>query len=503
MLEVLPHLLGRGPCVPDGGAFCEVTNSATGEVVAKVGIADKALCDEATELGRQAFIGWSCYPPIKRSQVLFEFRRLLFAHQDKLVDLMVKEHGKTKADATGSVLRAIEVVELHCGILSELQGDYSANVANAVDCWTSREPLGVCVGVSPFNFPVMVPVWMMVPAIAAGNAFILKPSEQVPSATNYLVNLLYEAGLPRGVVQVLHGDKTTVEHLLAHPHISAFTAVASTPVAKAIYTEATKAGKRAHTFGGAKNHAVVMPDADLQQTADALLGAAFGSAGERCMAISAVVAVGDTVADALIRTLVPKIQAIRVDVGDAVEADMGPLVSEVHCARVRDAITAGVDAGAKLLVDGRAFKHPDYPKGYFIGPSLFDDVTPEMAVYQREIFGPVLVILRVNNFEEACALVNKNPYGNGTAIFTQSGYYARRYSREVTVGMVGINVPIPVPIATHPFGGWKQSMFGDTHMHGRESIHFYTRLKTVTARWPVGGEVTGAAFSMPTHQTKE
>ena len=365
--------------------------------------------------------------------------------------------------------------------------------------WTTCEPLGVCAGVSPFNFPVMVPVWMMIPAIAAGNTFILKPSEQAPSAPNYLVDLLKQAGLPAGVVQVLHGDKSTVDHLLKHPGISAFTAVASTPVAEHIYKQATEHGKRAHTFGGAKNHAVIMPDADLDQTAHALMGAAFGSAGERCMAISAVVVVGEATADRLIERIKPMIQSMKIDAGDVVGCEMGPLISDAHRERVLQAITEGVDEGADLVLDGRLFTHPEYPNGYFVGPSLFDHVTDDMRVYQREIFGPVLVVLRVKNFDEALALVNRNLYGNGTAIFTRSGYYAREYSRRVQVGMVGINVPIPVPIATHPFGGWKRSAFGDTGMHGAESIHFYTRKKTVTARWPMDGAPEAHAFAMPTH----
>ena len=503
MLDVVPHMVGGEFVVPSTGTSFAVNNPATGDAIGEVFVADEALCVKAVQLATEAFERWSVTPPIKRAQVLFKFRTLLEENQAELAALVTREHGKTLDDAKGSILRAIEVVELHCGVLSELQGTFTGNVASSIDCWSTREPLGVCAGVSPFNFPVMVPAWMMIPAIAAGNAFILKPSEQAPSAPNFLLNLLHEAGLPSGVVQILHGDKTTVDSLLAHPDISAFTAVASTPVAESIYVEATRVGKRAHTFGGAKNHAVVMPDADLAQTKNALMGAAFGSAGERCMAISAVVAVGDEVADNLIRELKPAIEAIRIDAGDMPDVDMGPLISEAHRARVLQAVTDGVEGGAELVIDGRAFKHPKYPAGYFVGPSLFDQVTESMAVYQREIFGPVLVVLRVKDFEEALALVNRNPYGNGTAIFTRSGYHAREYSRRVQVGMVGINIPIPVPIATHPFGGWKRSAFGDTNMHGAESIHFYTRSKTVTARWPKAGLEEAGEFAMPTHQTKE
>ncbi|MDF1646611.1 MAG: CoA-acylating methylmalonate-semialdehyde dehydrogenase [Legionellaceae bacterium] len=503
MVDVIPHCVGGKFVVPSTGPFLSVNNPASGEVIANISSADSALCNQAVHAAEQAFHLWSETPAIKRAQVLFKFRTLLEKNQAKLAMLVTREQGKTTDDALGSIARAMEVVEVHCGVLTELQGHFSQNVAASIDCWTTNEPLGVCAGVSPFNFPVMVPTWMMIPAIAAGNTFILKPSEQTPSAVNYWVELLIEAGLPSGVVQVLHGDKTTVDHLLAHPGIAAFTAVASTPVAEAIYVEATRQGKRAHTFGGAKNHAVVMPDANLEQTTRALMGASFGSAGERCMAISAVVAVGKSVADGLIEHLKPAVEAIRVDAGDVPGVEMGPLISQQHRERVLQAVTEGVEAGAKLVVDGRAFEHPKYPDGYFVGPSLLDEVSESMALYQREIFGPVLVVLRVDNFEEALALVNRNPYGNGTAIFTRSGYYAREYSRRVQVGMVGVNIPIPVPVATHPFGGWKRSAFGDTNMHGAESIHFYTRRKTVTARWPQMGEQEENTFSMPTHQTEE
>jgi len=499
MVQTVPHIIHGDVLADSDVSFLAVHSSVSGQKIAQVPIADKAQCHQAVQAAQAAFESWSATPPVKRAQILFKFRDLLDKHQAQLAALITREHGKTLDDATGSIMRAIEVVEVHCGVLSELQGYFSANVSKAIDCWTTCEPLGVCAGVSPFNFPVMVPVWMMIPAIAAGNTFILKPSEQAPSAPNYLVDLLVQAGLPAGVVQVLHGDKSTVDHLLIHPGISAFTAVASTPVAEHIYKQATEYGKRAHTFGGAKNHAVIMPDADLDQTAHALMGAAFGSAGERCMAISAVVVVGEAVADRLIERMKPMIQSMKIDAGDVVGCEMGPLISEAHRERVLQAITEGVDEGADLVLDGRLFTHPEYPNGYFVGPSLFDHVTEDMRVYQREIFGPVLVVLRVKSFDEALALVNRNLYGNGTAIFTRSGYYAREYSRRVQVGMVGINVPIPVPIATHPFGGWKRSAFGDTGMHGADSIHFYTRKKTVTARWPMDGAHEEHVFAMPTH----
>ena len=420
-------------------------------------------------------------------------------YQLDLARIVTREQGKTLEDAKGSVARAIELVEFHCGLVTQLQGTFSANVSANIDCTTIRQPLGVCAGVSPFNFPVMVPIWMMIPAIASGNTFILKPSEQDPSAPIRLLELLSEAGLPPGVVNCIHGDKATVEHLLAHPDIVAFTAVASTPVAKAIYTTATAQGKRAHTFGGAKNHCVVMPDADILQAANAIVGAAYGSAGERCMALSVVVTVGESTAEALIHALTPLIKAIKIDAGDVEGADMGPLISSIHRDRVIAAIVQGVAEGASLLIDGRPFKHPQHPNGYFIGPSLFDHVDETMSVYQNEIFGPVLVIMRVANFEDALKCVNHHQYGNGTAIFTRDGFSAREYVQRVHVGMVGINVPIPVPAVSHPFGGWKHSSFGDTHMHGQESIHFYTKLKTITSKWPVTA-LNESAFSMPTHQ---
>jgi malonate-semialdehyde dehydrogenase (acetylating)/methylmalonate-semialdehyde dehydrogenase len=474
-------------------------NPALGEAIGEVFFADKALCDKTIAVAKAAWPGWAETAPVKRARILFKFRELLEKHQLDLAKIVTREHGKTLDDAKGSIARAIEVVEFHCGLVNQLQGDFSADVTTHIDCHTIRQPLGVCAGVSPFNFPVMVPVWMMIPAIACGNTFILKPSEQDPSAPIRLLELLTEAGLPDGVANCLQGDKTTVEYLLTHPDIATFTAVASTPVAKAIYTSATTHGKRAHTFGGAKNHAVIMPDADLDQASNAIVGAAFGSAGERCMAISVVVAVGQQTADNLLKKLSPLVKGIRIDAGDSSDCDMGPLISSAHRERVLAAIDKGVDEGAKLLIDGRAFKHPKHAQGYFVGPSLFDKVDESMSIYQNEIFGPVLVVIRVDNFEEALALVNRHQFGNGTAIFTRDGYTAREYSQRVHVGMVGINIPIPVPIANHPFGGWKNSAFGDTNMHGQESINFYTRRKTITSKWPVS-ELNESTFVMPTNK---
>lgn len=494
----VPHYVGGQPINETNTESQSIYNPALGETIGQVHFASKSLCDKAVATAKEAAADWGQTPAIKRARVLFRFRELLEKYQMDLARIVTREHGKTLDDAKGSVARAIEVVELHCGLVNQLKGDFSADVASHIDCHTFRQPLGVCAGVSPFNFPVMVPVWMMVPAIACGNSFILKPSEQDPSAPIRLMELLTEAGLPAGVVNCIQGNKATVEQLLAHPDIAAFTAVASTPVAHSIYTTATAYGKRAHTFGGAKNHSVVMPDADLDQAASAIVGAAYGSAGERCMAISVVVAVGNHTADALIAKMAPQIRAMRIDAGDVAGTDMGPLISSAHREKVLAAVEKGVNEGARLIIDGRNFKHPQHPQGFFMGPCLFDEVTENMSIYQNEIFGPVLVIVRVNNFDEAIALVNKHQYGNGTAIFTRDGFNAREYSQRVQVGMIGINIPIPVPVANHPFGGWKRSAFGDTNMHGEESIHFYTRRKTVTSKWPVT-ELKESAFAMPTH----
>lgn len=499
MSYLVPHYINGKTVQENAGILHNIYNPALGEAIGQVYFATKDLCDKTIVAAKDSWPVWAETAPIKRARILFKFRDLLEKYQLDLARIVTREHGKTLDDAKGSVARAIEVVEFHCGLVSQLQGSFSAEVSTHIDCHTLRQPLGICAGVSPFNFPVMVPVWMIIPAIACGNCFILKPSEQDPSAPIRLLELLSEAGLPDGVANCLQGDKTTVEYLLAHPDIRSFTAVASTPVAKAIYCTATANGKRAHTFGGAKNHAVIMPDADLDQAAHAIVGAAFGSAGERCMAISVVVTVGQATADKFIEKLTPLIQAIRIDAGDVSDCDMGPLISSAHRERVLAAIEQGVKEGAQLLIDGRGFKHEKNPSGFFIGPSLFDQVKESMSIYQNEIFGPVLIIVRVENFEEALALVNRHQFGNGTAIFTRDGYSAREYSQGVQTGMVGINIPIPVPIANHPFGGWKDSAFGDTNMHGTESINFYTRRKTITSKWPVT-KLNKSAFVMPTNE---
>ena len=498
MSYTVPHYIAGKPLIESTPKPHIIYNPALGEAIGQVNIASTTTCDNAVAAAKKAGVPWSQTPAMKRAHVLFKFRELLEKNQLDLARLVTREHGKSIDDAKGSIARGIEAVEFYCGLVTQLEGQVSNTVSNHIDCYTFRQPLGVCAGVSPFNFPIMVPIWMMIPAIACGNTFILKPSEQAPSAPVRLMELLSDAGLPDGVVNCVQGDKTTVEHLLNHPDIAAFTAVASTAVAKYIYTTATARGIRVHTFGGAKNHGVVMPDANLEQAANALVGAAFGSAGERCMAISVVVAVGEQTADRLVAKLTPLINNMNIDAGDAPACDMGPLISSGHRQRIVDAIDSGIAEGAKLVIDGRAFKHQNHPNGYFIGPSLFDHVNEAMSIYQQEIFGPVLVIVRVANFEQALSLVNRHQYGNGTAIFTRDGYTAREYAQHVQVGMVGINIPIPVPIASHPFGGWKNSSFGDTNMHGKESFNFYTRRKTVTSKW-LETEVTENAFNMPTH----
>lgn len=499
MIYKVPHFINGNRIHESNPSYFPIHNPATGEKIGEVGFASQGSCELAISSAKKAFTTWSQTTSVKRAQILFQFRELLEKHQLELVQGVTREHGKTIEDAKGSITRAIELVEFHCGLLSQVQGTVTMNVAHQVDCMTIRQPLGVCFGVSPFNFPIMVPVWMMIPAIAAGNTFILKPSEQDPSVPIRLMELLSEAGLPPGVVNCIQGDKTTVDYFVTHPDLKACTSVASTAVSEAIYKKATAHGKRAHTFGGAKNHCMVMPDANMNDAAKAIVGASYGAAGERCMAISVVIAVGNETAEHLKAKLIPLIQAIKIDAGDAKEVDMGPLISHSHRERVLKLIESGITEGAQLVIDGRNFIHPQYPKGYYLGPCLFDEVTETMSIYQEEIFGPVLVIVRVPDFESALDLINRNPYGNGTAIFTQNGYIAREFSLRVQIGMVGINIPIPVPVASHPFGGWKKSSFGDIGMHGMESLRFYTQSKSITSKWP-STEGIEAGFAMPTHK---
>jgi malonate-semialdehyde dehydrogenase (acetylating)/methylmalonate-semialdehyde dehydrogenase len=465
-----------------------VFNPATGQVTKKVVFADIAMIDAAVKAAAAAFPDWRDTPPLRRARIMQEFLALLKKNQKQLAEIVTDEHGKVLSDAMGSVQRGIEVVEFACGIPHLLKGEYSENVGTQVDTHTLRQPVGVCAGITPFNFPVMVPLWMFPMAIACGNTFILKPSEKVPSASIRMAELFKEAGLPDGVFNVVHGDKAAVDGLLNHPGISAISFVGSTPIAKYIYETAARNGKRVQALGGAKNHAVVLPDADLEFAADALIGAAYGSAGERCMAISAVVAVG-AAADPLVRLLEQKANAIKLGV------DMGPLVTCQHRDKVASYIDIGVKEGAKLVVDARKQSMPK--EGFYLGTSLFDHVTPQMEIYKNEIFGPVLVVLRAKTLEEAIELINNNPYANGTAIFTESGGAARRFAAEIQVGMVGINVPIPVPVAFYSFGGWKSSLFGDLHVHGTEAVKFYTRTKAITTRWP-HQDTPAPGFHMPT-----
>jgi malonate-semialdehyde dehydrogenase (acetylating) / methylmalonate-semialdehyde dehydrogenase len=486
-----------GAEVPGGsGRFGAVYEPATGEVQARVAFASPAELDTAVAVARRAFEGWSQTPPARRAAVLFAYRELLRAHTDRLALMITREHGKTLDDARGEVQRGLEVVEFACGIPQLLKGEFSENVGVGIDVKAVRQPLGVCAGISPFNFPAMVPMWMYPVAIACGNTFIMKPSEKDPSLALESARLLTEAGLPPGVFNVVNGDKDAVNAILDHPGIDAVSFVGSTPIAQHVYTRAAAAGKRVQALGGAKNHLVVMPDADLAQVVDALMGAAYGSAGERCMAISVAVVVGEETGDAVVAKLRERIDALKVGPGEDAGVEMGPLVTGEHLARVRGFVDLAAEEGAELVVDGRAAVSPG--SGFFFGATLLDRVTPSMRVYKEEIFGPVLSVVRAASYDEALALVNAHEFGNGVAIFTRDGDTARHFDANVKAGMVGINVPIPVPVAYHSFGGWKRSLFGDTYVHGVEGVRFYTHLKTTTMRWPTGIR-TGAEFTFPTH----
>ncbi len=484
--------------VQDAGSerFSQVFNPATGSVQARVGLASQQTVDEAVASALKAFPAWSEQSSLRRSRVMFKFKELLDKHQDELAEIICREHGKVFSDARGEVTRGIEIVEYACGAPSLLKTDFSDNIGGGIDNWNLRQPLGVCAGVTPFNFPVMVPLWMIPLALVTGNCFILKPSERDPSASLLMARLLTEAGLPDGVFNVVQGDKVAVDALLQHPDIEAISFVGSTPIAEYIHQQATARGKRVQALGGAKNHMIVMPDADLEQAADALIGAAYGSAGERCMAISIAVAVGD-VGDRLIERLLPRIDQLKVGNGLQRDSDMGPLVTAEHKAKVEGFISEGVAQGARLIVDGRGFKVPGAENGFFVGATLFDNVTTEMSIYQQEIFGPVLGIVRVPDFASAVALINAHQFGNGVSCFTSDGGIARAFARSIKVGMVGINVPIPVPMAWHSFGGWKRSLFGDHHAYGEEGLRFYSRYKSVMQRWP-DSIAKGPEFSMPT-----
>ncbi|RXZ44934.1 CoA-acylating methylmalonate-semialdehyde dehydrogenase [Crenobacter cavernae] len=497
MVAKLNHWIHGEAVAGASGRYAPVYNPALGEISAELPLASAEELDAAVASAKKAFSAWAATPALRRARVLFKFKELLEAHADEIVEAISREHGKVKDDARGELTRGIEVVEFACGAPQLLKGEMCENVGTGVDSYSLRQPLGVVAGVTPFNFPAMVPMWMFPIALAAGNCFILKPSEKVPSASLIIARLLKEAGLPDGVFNVVNGDKDTVDSILKHPDIQAVSFVGSTPIARRIYTVGTSHGKRVQALGGAKNHMVVMPDADLDQAVDALMGAAYGSAGERCMAISVAVAVGDETADALIARLAPKVRGLKIASWDAAGAEMGPLVTREHRDKVRSYVDAGVEEGAKLVVDGRSLKVAGGETGFFLGGCLFDKVTPEMRIYQEEIFGPVLAVVRAKSYDEAVKLVNEHAFGNGTAIFTRDGDAARDFVHRIQVGMVGVNVPIPVPMAFMSFGGWKASLFGDHHAYGMEGIRFYTRLKTVTERWPQSIR-SGAEFVMPT-----
>jgi malonate-semialdehyde dehydrogenase (acetylating)/methylmalonate-semialdehyde dehydrogenase len=480
-----------------------VFNPATGEVSLSVSLSTVEETQSAITSAQTAFETWSHVTPLNRARVMFKFKALVEAHSHELAELIASEHGKVYSDAMGELTRGLEVVEFACGIPHLQKGEHSLNVGRGVDSYSLMQPLGVCAGISPFNFPAMVPMWMFPVSIACGNTFVMKPSEKDPSTIMRLAELLKEAGLPDGVFNVVNGDKESVDVLLTDERVQAVSFVGSTPIAEYIYATASAHGKRVQALGGAKNHMLVMPDADPNQVVNSLMGAAYGSAGERCMAISVAVCVGDEVADNLIAKLQKEITTMTIgpglykQYGIENEPHMGPLVSQEHAQKVRDYITSGVEQGATLVVDGRDFVCKNHEQGYFVGPTLFDQVKAGMRIYDEEIFGPVLCVVRVGSYEEGLTLINRHEYGNGTAIFTRDGDTARQFTEKVQVGMVGVNVPIPVPMAFHSFGGWKRSLFGPLHMHGPDGVRFYTRMKTITARWPTGLRA-GPEFSMPT-----
>ena len=474
----------------------KVFNPATGEQESEVILGSKEDLNNTVNIARKAFESWSLKPPLQRARVMFKFKELIERNSEEIAKLIVSEHGKVYDDAKGSLTRGLEVVEFACGIPQMLKGEFTENVGSDVDSWSIRQPLGVCAGITPFNFPAMVPMWMFPMAIACGNSFILKPSEKDPSCSFKLAELLSEAGLPDGVLNVVNGDKEVVDAILENKDIQAVSFVGSTPIAKYIYENAARNEKRVQALGGAKNHCVVMPDCDLDQAVNGLMGAAYGSAGERCMAQSVAVAVGD-IGDRLVDKLSKKVEVLKVGPGMDKNSEMGPLITKEHLQKVRGYIDIGVKEGAKLVVDGRNLKLQGYENGFFIGGCLFDNVKKDMRIYKEEIFGPVLSVVRAKDFEEASKLVNDHEYGNGVSIFTRDGDAARTFSSKIKVGMVGINIPIPVPMAFHSFGGWKRSLFGDQHMHGPEGVRFYTKLKTITSRWPSGIR-SNPEFVMPT-----
>lgn len=494
---MIENMIGGQKVASSSGRSQPVFNPATGAAIDELGLSSVDEVNKAVAAAKAALPAWAATPPLKRAAIMFKFNQLLEEHAADVAREISREHGKTHDDALGEVQRGKEVVEFVCGIPQLLKGEFSRNVGPSIDSYSDRQPLGVCAGITPFNFPAMVPLWMYPVAIACGNTFILKPSERDPSAANFVANLLWEAGLPEGVLNVVHGDKSSVDALLDHPDVKAVSFVGSTPIAEYVYTRGTAAGKRVQALGGAKNHMIVMPDADMDQAVDALMGAGYGSAGERCMAVSVAVPVGEETADRLVEKLRPKVENLKIGPADDSDAEMGPVITKEAKERIVGMIDSGEKAGASLVVDGRNISLQGYEDGYFVGGTLFDNVTTDMDIYQQEIFGPVLSVVRAKNYTEAVDMINAHEYGNGTAIFTRDGDAARTFANDIEVGMVGINVPIPVPVAYHSFGGWKRSLFGDHSIYGPEGVHFYTKLKTVTARWPTGIK-DGAVFSFPT-----
>jgi len=494
MTEELSHFIDGERVKGGSSRFGDVYNPATGGIAKRAPLASAEETRKAITSAETALPSWSAMPPARRAQVLFAFRDLLIRNMDELAELLSNEHGKTVPDAKGSITRGLEVVEFACGIPHLLKGEFSEGVANGVDTVAMRQPVGVCAGITPFNFPAMVPMWMFPVALACGNTFVLKPSEKDPSCGLRLAELMIEAGLPKGCLNVVNGDKEAVDELLSNPSIAAVSFVGSTPIGHYIYETGCKNGKRVQALCGAKNHMIVLPDADMDQTVDAAMGAAYGSAGERCMAISVAVTVGEETGDEFIRRMTPKVQSLKVGPYNDETSEMGPVVTAASRDKILGYIKEGIAAGADLVVDGRDISLQGYEDGFFIGGCLFDRVTTDMSIYTDEIFGPVLSVVRTENYEDALKMVNDNEFGNGTAIFTRDGDAARDFTSRAKIGMIGVNVPIPVPVAYHSFGGWKRSLFGDHYVHGMEGVRFYTRLKTITARWPSGVR-TGAQFN--------
>ncbi|MCW2258026.1 malonate-semialdehyde dehydrogenase (acetylating)/methylmalonate-semialdehyde dehydrogenase [Providencia alcalifaciens] len=480
-MTIITHLI-NGQSFATNGRLSNVFDPSTGQPIRKVEMANKETVNEAVLAAKAALPNWKATSTMKRVQILARFKQLLGENEQEIINLISQEHGKTREDAAGELNRGIESIEYTMAAPEFLKGEHCRNIGSDIDTWSTFHPVGVVAGITPFNFPAMVPLWMYPLAVVCGNTFVLKPSERDPSSTLLIAELFQQAGLPKGVLNVVNGDKEAVDAIIHHPDVKAISFVGSTPVAEYIYREGAQRGKRIQALGGAKNHAVLMPDADLDNAVNALMGAAYGSCGERCMAISVVVCVGNHIADALVEKIIPKIESLRIGVGSDLNIDMGPLITQAHLEKVQNYITDGIESGASLLVDGRKLSQSE--KGYFLGGCLFDDVTPSMRIYQEEIFGPVLCIVRVESLEQAISLINQHEYGNGTCLFTRDGESARLFSEEIEVGMVGINIPLPVPIAFHSFGGWKRSLFGDLHAYGPDGVRFYTRRKTITQRWP-------------------